>query len=603
LRQWFLRSTAYADRLIEGLDDLIWSPHIKEIQKNWIGKSIGSDIEFSIKGRQEKIKVFTTRADTLFGVTYVVLAPECDLVKKLLPAVSNRKEVEKYIADVKSKTDEDRMSANKDKTGVILEGIKAINPANLEEVPVFVADYVLANYGTGMVMAVPAHDERDYAFAKKYNIPIKEVISGGDISKEAYIGEGKLVNSGKFDGMNNLEAIRKITAFVFGKVVTRYKMRDAVFARQRYWGEPIPLIHNADGTITPVSEKNLPLKLPNVSSYEPIGTGESPLAGVKEWVEKGYETNTMPGWAGSSWYFLRYMDPHNKTKFVGEKADKYWKQVDMYVGGAEHATGHLLYSRFWNKFLFDYGLIVEDEPFKTYKNLGMILGSDSRKMSKRWGNVINPDDVVKNVGADTLRIYESFMGPFDQEISWSTDSMIGSRRFLERVWKLQEKVVNKYSDNEEVILLLNQTIKKVGEDIESFSANTAVSSMMILSNLLEQQEKISRKTYLDFIKILSPFAPHICEEIWFRFRNRKLLVLEKWPKYDTAKLYSSKAKIVVQINGKFRTTIEVPADSLQDAVEEEALKNEQVVKWILVQKINKIIFIKNRIINFVIASQ
>jgi leucyl-tRNA synthetase len=603
LRQWFLRITAYADRLIEGLDDLIWSPHIKEIQKNWIGKSIGSDIEFSIKGRQEKIKVFTTRADTLFGVTYVVLAPECDLVKKLLPAVSNRKEVEKYIADVKSKTDEDRMSANKDKTGVILEGIKAINPANLEEVPVFVADYVLANYGTGMVMAVPAHDERDYAFAKKYNIPIKEVISGGDISKEAYIGEGKLVNSGKFDGMNNLEAIRKITAFVFGKVVTRYKMRDAVFARQRYWGEPIPLIHNADGTITPVSEKNLPLKLPNVSSYEPIGTGESPLAGVKEWVEKGYETNTMPGWAGSSWYFLRYMDPHNKTKFVGEKADKYWKQVDMYVGGAEHATGHLLYSRFWNKFLFDYGLIVEDEPFKTYKNLGMILGSDSRKMSKRWGNVINPDDVVKNVGADTLRIYESFMGPFDQEISWSTDSMIGSRRFLERVWKLQEKVVNKYSDNEEVILLLNQTIKKVGEDIESFSANTAVSSMMILSNLLEQQEKISRKTYLDFIKILSPFAPHICEEIWFRFRNRKLLVLEKWPKYDTAKLYSSKAKIVVQINGKFRTTIEVPADSLQDAVEEEALKNEQVVKWILVQKINKIIFIKNRIINFVIASQ
>jgi leucyl-tRNA synthetase len=752
LRQWFLRITAYADRLIEGLDDLIWSPHIKEIQKNWIGKSIGSDIEFSIKGRQEKIKVFTTRADTLFGVTYVVLAPECDLVKKLLPAVSNRKEVEKYIADVKSKTDEDRMSANKDKTGVILEGIKAINPANLEEVPVFVADYVLANYGTGMVMAVPAHDERDYAFAKKYNLPIKEVIApyfigtnddaprknietlnrdvidvvienengefllmreknngvvhihfvGGGTDGEdektalkreiieetgytefdiknkicsgiyssafrhtknknqytfgpgyhvklkslkkirsevedgkhellwvkkdkvknlitwpghlyiwnnflnpntCFINNGKLINSGKFDGMDNLEAIRKITAFVFGKVVTRYKMRDAVFARQRYWGEPIPLIHNKNGTITPLNEKDLPLKLPNVSSYEPIGTGESPLAGVKEWVKKGYETNTMPGWAGSSWYFLRYMDPHNQTKFVGEKADKYWKQVDMYVGGAEHATGHLLYSRFWNKFLFDYGFIVDDEPFKCYKNLGMILGSDSRKMSKRWGNVINPDDVVKNVGADTLRIYESFMGPFDQEISWSTDSMIGSRRFLERVWKLQEKVVNKYSDNEEVILLLNQTIKKVGEDIESFSANTAISSMMILSNLLEQQEKISKKTYLDFIKILSPFAPHICEEIWFRFRNRKLLVLEKWPKYDTAKLYSSKAKIVVQINGKFRTTIEVPADSLQDAVEEEALKNEQVVKWILVQKINKIIFIKNRIINFVIASQ
>jgi leucyl-tRNA synthetase len=613
LRQWFLRITAYADRLIAGLEGLEWSGHIKEIQKNWIGKSVGSEIEFAIKvvnpdvlvgaptrASEEKIKVFTTRADTLFGVTYVVLAPEADLVKTLLHAVSNKKEVEQYILEVKSKTDEDRLSAVKEKTGVKLEGIKAINPANLEEVPVFLADYVLANYGTGMVMAVPAHDERDYAFASKYNLPIKEVISGGDITREAYIGNGKLVNSGKFDGMENLHAINKITSFVFGKFVTRYKMRDAVFARQRYWGEPIPLIHKKDGTITPVAEIKLPLKLPNVISYEPIGTGESPLAGVKEWVAKGYETNTMPGWAGSSWYFLRYMDPKNKTKFVGPKANKYWKQVDMYVGGAEHATGHLLYSRFWNKFLFDYGYITEDEPFKCYKNLGMILGSDNRKMSKRWGNVINPDDVVKNVGADTLRVYESFMGPFDQEIAWSTDSMVGSRRFLERVWKLQEKVVSKYVDKENILLLLNQTIKKVEEDIESFNANTAISSMMILTKNLDEQEKVSKKTYLDFIKILSPFAPHIAEEIWKNFGNKKMIVLEKWPKYDDSKLISSLTKIVVQINGKVRATIEVPTDSLQGIVENEAMKNEAVVKWILNKQIIKKIFIKNKIINFVV---
>jgi leucyl-tRNA synthetase len=606
LRQWFLRITAYADRLLEGLDRIDWSSHIKEIQKNWIGKSVGSEIEFAIKGREEKIKVFTTRADTLFGVTYVVLAPEADLVKKLLSAVSNRKEVEKYIADVKSKTDEDRLSNVKEKTGVKLEGIKAINPANQEEVPIFVADYVLATYGTGMVMAVPAHDERDFTFAKKYNLEIKKVIFNNDgrfrypVNIKPYTDSGVLINSGKFNDIGSEEACNKITEFVGGKIVTKYKMRDAVFARQRYWGEPIPLIHKKDGIIIPVDEKKLPLKLPNVSSYEPIGTGESPLAGVKEWVEKGYETNTMPGWAGSSWYFLRYMDPQNNKNFVGEKANKYWKQVDMYVGGAEHATGHLLYSRFWNKFLFDYGLIVEDEPFKCYKNLGMILGSDSRKMSKRWGNVINPDDVVKNVGADTLRVYESFMGPFNQEIAWSTDSMVGSRRFLERVWKLQEKVISKHADGEDVILLLNQTIKKVEEDIESFNANTAISSMMILSNLLETQEKVSKKTYLDFIKILSPFAPHICEEIWQIFGNKKTIVLEKWPKYDATKIVSSKAKIVVQINGKVRATIEVPIDSLQNIVEKEALKNEIVAKWIDNKKVVKIIFIQNKIINFVV---
>ena len=599
LRQWFLRITAYAERLISGLDGLQWSEHIKEIQRNWIGKSIGSDIEFAIKGREEKIKVFTTRADTLFGVTYVVLAPEADLVKKLLSSISNKAEVEKYIKEAKDKTSEDRMG-NKEKTGVKLEGIKAINPVNKDEVPVFVADYVLANYGTGMVMAVPAHDDRDYAFAKKYNIPIKEVISGGNVNEKAFIEDGTMINSGKFNGMKNIDAIKAITEFAGGKIVTRYKMRDAIFARQRYWGEPIPLIHKADGTIEEVKIKDLPLELPNVKSYEPIGTGESPLAGVKEWVKKGYETNTMPGWAGSSWYFLRYMDPKNDKNLVGKKANEYWKNVDMYVGGAEHATGHLLYSRFWNKFLFDYNLISKDEPFQCYKNLGMILGSDNRKMSKRWGNVINPDDVVRDVGADTLRVYESFMGPFDQEIAWSTDSMVGSRRFLERVWKLQNKVEGKFEDSEETLILLNQTIKKVGEDIESFNSNTAVSSMMIFVKHLEDIEKISEKSYLDFIKILSPFAPHMAEEVWANFGNKKLIVLEDWPKFDESKLRSAKVNIVVQINGKLRATIEVTADSLQDAVEKVALKNDDVVKWLDNKKIMKTIFVKNRIINFVV---
>jgi leucyl-tRNA synthetase len=600
LRQWFLRITAYADRLIEGLDRIDWSSHIKEIQKNWIGKSIGSEITFAIKGMEEKINVFTTRADTLFGVTYVVLAPEADLVKKLLPKISNRKEVEKYIADVKLKTDEDRMSTVKEKTGVILEGVKAVNPVNQEEVPVFVADYVLATYGTGMVMAVPAHDDRDFAFAKKYNLPIKEVISGGNISEKAYTEDGVMVNSEKFNGLNNLDAIKKITDFAHGKIVTKYKMRDAIFARQRYWGEPIPLIHKKDGTISTVNENKLPLELPNVSSYEAIGTGESPLAGVKSWVEKGYETNTMPGWAGSSWYFLRYMDPQNNKNLVGEKAVKYWKQVDMYVGGAEHATGHLLYSRFWNKFLFDYELIEEDEPFKCYKNLGMILGSDSRKMSKRWGNVINPDDVVKNVGADTLRVYESFMGPFDQEISWSTDSMVGSRRFLERVWKLQEKVAEKIVDSSDTEALLHKTIKKVGYDISSFNANTAISSMMILLNHLDGVESVSYDLYINYIKILSPFAPHMCEEIWANLGQKKSIVLAEWPKYDESKIKSAKVNIPVQINGRVRATLIVDTDLDQVAVENLALENPDVMKWIEGKEIKKKIFVKNKILNLVI---
>lgn len=609
MRQWVLKIRDYADRLVDDLDELNWPEHIKQLQRNWIGRSEGAKLWFNIANSDEKIYVFTTRPDTLYGVTYVVLAPENKLIEKLKSQIKNWKEVEKYIDLAKNKSEIERTSESKEKTGVRLEGVIVKHPITKEIIPAYISDYVLAHYGTGAVMAVPAHDERDFAFAKKYNLPIKEVISGGDILKQAYTGDGLMINSGMFDGMNNIQAKNEITDIAGGEMTKNYKLQNWVFSRQRYWGEPIPLIHCEKCGVVAVPEKELPLKLPKVKSYEPTGTGESPLAAISKWVNtkcpncKGKakrETNTMPQWAGSSWYYLRYMDPKNSKSLVGKDKEKYWAPVDMYVGGAEHATRHLIYARFWHKFLFDIGVVSTKEPFKQYKNPGMILGSDNRKMSKRWGNVINPDEVVKNVGADTLRVYESFMGPFEQEIAWSTDSMVGSKRFLERVWKLQEKVSNKFNDSDDVILLLNQTIKKVEEDIESFNANTAVSSMMILSKLLENKEGISKKTYLDFVKILSPFAPHICEEIWKLQGNKKLIVSEVWPKYDETKLTSSQVKIVVQVNGKVRATIEVPVDSSQDLVESVALKNEIVVKWIDNKRIMKLVFIKNRIINFVI---
>ena len=610
MRQWVLKIRDYADRLLYDIDELNWPESIKESQRNWIGRSEGSEISFKLKGINKEIKVFTTRPDTLFGLSYVVIAPENKLVDDLKPQIKNWSDVEKYRKEIKNRTEIERTAEGKEKTGVILEGIKAINPVNKEEVPVFIADYVLANYGTGSVMAVPAHDDRDYAFAKKYSLPITEVISGGNILEKSYTEDGIMVNSGKFDGRKNTEIMKEITEFAGGKMTVTYKLQNWVFSRQRYWGEPIPLIHCEKCGVVPVPEKELPLLLPKVKSYEPTGTGESPLAIISKWVntecpvcggKAKRETNTMPQWAGSSWYYLRYMDTKNDKILVDPKLEKYWAPVDMYVGGTEHATRHLIYARFWHKFLFDLGIVSTKEPFKQLRNQGMVLGSDGRKMGKRWGNVVNPDEVVKNVGADTLRVYESFMGPFEQEIAWSTDSMVGSRRFLDRVWKLQNKVEDKFTDSDETNLLLNKTIKKVGEDIESFNANTAVSSMMILNKHFDEQEKISKKTYLDFIKILSPFAPHMCEEIWQIFGNKKTIVLESWPKFDETKLISAKAKIVVQVNGKIRATIDVPVDSLQVVVENEALKNEAVVKWIDNKKIVKRIFVKNKIINFVVA--
>ncbi len=572
MRQWFMRITAYADRLLSGLEDLDWSDHIKEIQKNWIGKSQGSEIEFKIKNHDLNIKVFTTRADTLFGATYVVLAPEHPLIIKEQLLITNREEVKKYVEKVKKETDEDRTNNDKEKTGVELKGIKAINPANGEEVPVWIADYVLATYGTGAIMAVPMHDERDRDFAKKFGLPI--------IDKP-------LVDA------------KEITDKVGGKIVTKYKMRDAIFARQRYWGEPIPLKHDKEGIITDLKLKDLPLELPTVKSYEATGTGESPLAGVKSWVKEGYETNTMPGWAGSSWYFLRYMDPTNGKFFASKKATDYWNEIDVYVGGQEHATGHLLYSRFWNNFLYDMGYIKTKEPFKKLKNQGMILATDGRKMSKRWNNVINPDDIVSNYGADTLRVYEMFMGPFEQSLPWSTESIIGSRRFIDKVDRLKDKV-KKVKSNEALEKVLHKTIKKVTEDIEDFALNTAISSMMILVNEMEKATDIGEKDFKMFLQILAPFAPHITEEIWQELGEKKSIHKSSWPKWDKEKIVDETVTIGVQVNGKVRAEILIDKEMPEEKVKELALNDQKVIFWLENKSVKRIIYVKGRIVNIVV---
>ncbi len=611
MRQWFMRITAYADRLIEGLTDLDWSDHIKEIQKNWIGKSEGSEIEFALSMGQ-KISVFTTRADTLFGVTYVVLAPEHPLVEKMITHIQNWDDVYEYITRSKKKNEEERTDATKEKTGVQLKGITATNPANGEEVPVFIADYVLAGYGTGAVMAVPAHDERDFEFALKHHLPMRDVVQPvKPLADEYYLklgydkrffsGSGILFNSQNFNGLSSEEARKKITEFVGGKIVTKYKLRDAVFARQRYWGEPIPLVHKKDGTIEMVLEKKLPLTLPNVKSYEPSGTGESPLASVSSWTKAGYETNTMPGWAGSSWYFLRYMDPKNKKALASETEMKYWKSVDMYVGGAEHATGHLLYSRFWNKFLFDIGIAPTDEPFKSLRNQGMIGGADGRKMSKRWGNVVNPDDVVKTYGADSLRVFEMFLGPFDSHLPWSTEGIIGSRRFIEKVWRLASRVSEKKNakTDEKALKAIHKAIKKVSDDIAGFNYNTAISAMMISVNELENAEVIALSDFKLFLQILAPFAPHVTEELWRSFGEKKSIHVSGWPKWNPKLLVESEVTIAVQVNGKVRGEMTVAVDALEADVLAMAKMLPSVEKY-LTSEPKRIIYVKGRLVNIVV---
>ncbi len=583
--QWMLAITKYADRLDKDLDDTEYLDKIKTYQRNWIGKSEGAEIDFKVKNSEIKIKVYTTRPDTLYGVTYVVIAPEYSNIESLISLSSNKSEIEKYISDVKNKTEIERTDAKSDKTGVEIKGVKVINPINKEEVPLWVADYVLADYGTGAVMAVPAHDDRDLEFAKKYNLNIK-----------------------KIEESDSIEIRKKMTESVRGEWVTKFKLRDWVFSRQRYWGEPIPVIHCEKCGMVAVPEKDLPLELPKVKNYTPTGTGESPLAAIYKWVNTKCpncngnarrETDTMPQWAGSSWYYLRYMDPKNSKKFVDSKNLKYWGQVDWYNGGMEHATLHLLYSRFWHKFLFDLGLVPTSEPYMKRTSHGMILAEGGEKMSKSKGNVVNPDEIVKTVGADTLRIHEMFMGPFDQAIAWDTNTIAGSRRFLERIWKLQERI-SKESNNEKIEILVNKTIKKVTEDIEAMRFNTAISSMMILLNEFEKEKTISKKNYEILIQLLAPFAPHITEELWSILKNKKSIHQTEWLKYDESQLLDSKVNVVIQINGKVRGTIEIDVNESEDQIKRKVLELPDIKKWVNGLNIKKVIYIKGKLMNLVI---
>jgi leucyl-tRNA synthetase len=577
--QWMLAITKYAERLDKDLDETDFQEKIKIQQRNWIGKSEGAEINFRIKNSDKNIKVFTTRPDTLFGVTYLVLAPEHSLVKELISDVLNKEEINAYIKQVKEKTDIERTDAKSEKTGVQLKGISVINPANNEEVPLWIADYVLADYGTGAVMAVPAHDERDRQFSEKYNLPIKETVLH-----------------------DKKEIIEK-----YGKSITKFKLRDWVFSRQRYWGEPIPVIHCEKCGMVPVPEKDLPVKLPKVENYKPTENGESPLASIDKWVNtkcpscKGKakrETDTMPNWAGSSWYYLRYTDPKNKKAFASEKNLKYWTPVDWYNGGMEHTTLHLLYSRFWHKFLFDLGLVPTSEPYKKRTSHGLILAEGGAKMSKSVGNVVNPDDIVKVVGADTLRVHEMFMGPFDQAIAWDTNSIAGSRRFIERVWKLNEKIGLQTS--EEIEVSVHKTIKKVSEDIEEMRFNTAISSIMILLNDFEKEGSILKEHYNILIQLLAPFAPHVTEELWVMMKNKGSVHASEWPKFDPSKLVESNVTITIQVNGKVRGTMKAKIDTPDIEIEKMALDMDEIKKWTLGNVTKKVIVIKNRLINIVV---
>lgn len=619
--QWMLAITKYADRLDGDLEQLDYLEKIKIQQKNWIGKSSGAVISFKLKTvstRDLVLPVFTTRADTLFGVTYVVVAPEHEIISKISSEIKNLPEVKKYILSTLKKPEIERTDETKEKTGIKLEGIFAINPATGEEVPVYVADYVLNHYGTGAVMAVPAHDERDYLFAKKYNLPIIEVVKGGDIKTSAYTEDGELINSGQFNRLKGELAKDAIIRFVNAERKITFKLRDWVFSRQRYWGEPIPIIKCEKCGYVAVSEKDLPVKLPKVKDYKPTDTGESPLSLIKSWVNTKCpkcngraerETDTMPNWAGSSWYFLRYTDPKNKKSLADKKALKYFTPVDWYNGGMEHTTLHLLYSRFWHKFLFDIKVVPTNEPYKKRTSHGMILAPDGQKMSKSKGNVINPDSVVKNVGSDSLRVYEMFMGPFDQAISWSEDGVAGSRRFLERVWRLmlktgiedkkilKEKISKEQKNAFEV--LLNQTIKKVTDDIESMKFNTAISQLMILTNEAEKMPFLSKDQLAIIIKLLSVFAPHITEEIWSMLKLKGSVHSLKWPKHNPKKLIKETVEIGVTINGKLRGTVVLPMNCSEDEAVSVAKNTPEIMKFIENQQIIRVVFKANKILNFV----
>lgn len=766
MRQWVLKMTDYADRLLYDLDseNLDWEDMIVEQQRNWIGRSEGVEFSLKISGTNEKIEVYTTRVDTVFGMTYAVVAPEHQIIEKIKDKIENYSEIEEYILKANKKTALERTELQKEKTGVEIKGIKIINPFNQEELPLFVADYVIGGYGTGAVMAVPAHDERDFEFAKKYNLEIKNVIepcfwqttepgkikenkpfverdaicaivkhwekdeyiglrwkkvswqtliTGGveknqteedaaraeiieetgyknlklikklpmghskfyhvpkeenrfahfhvfyfelendeqeEISKiekenheviwvakdkveqfltpasqkyawqllngekeAAYIEDGILVNSEEYNNLESSEAREKLTAWLeenkLGQKKINYKMRDWVFSRQRYWGEPIPIIHCEKCGAVAVPEDQLPVILPEVENYEPTGTGESPLASIIDWVNttcpkcggKGRrETNTMPQWAGSSWYYLRFIDSKNSSALVDKDLEKEWMPVDLYVGGAEHATRHLLYARFWHKFLYDIGAVSTKEPFKRLVHVGLILAEDGRKMSKRWGNVVNPDDIISQFGADAMRVYEMFMGPFTQSIAWSTKGVVGTKRFLEKVWKIQEKISRQEIVNNKLNNLIHKTIKKVGEDIENFRFNTAVSALMILANEMDKQENIQITNFQILIILLSPFAPHLAEELWEKLGHKESIFKEEWPEYDSKMIKDEEVELVIQVNGKVRDKITVSADISEEKAKKIAVESEKIKKYIEKKEIKKIIFIKGKLISIVI---
>ena len=621
MRQWVLKITDYAEKLLADLDILDWPESLKAMQRNWIGKSVGAEIDFKIEGTDKAFTVFTTRADTVFGVSYCVLAPEHKLVEEIV-TVGQRAAVEEYLDIVKRKSDLERTDLNKDKTGVFT-GAYAINPVNGEKVELWIADYVLASYGTGAVMAVPAHDERDYEFATKFNLPIKAVIEDNGEVVVPFYGDGKHINSDFINGLNNEEAIAKVIEFLeenkVGRSKVTYKLRDWLFSRQRYWGEPIPIIHWEDGTMTTVPDSELPLLLPETDNIKPSGTGESPLANIEEWLnvvdpetgKKGKrETNTMPQWAGSCWYYLRYIDPHNDEAFADPEKLKYWLPVDVYIGGAEHAVLHLLYARFWHKVLYDLGLVPSREPFQKLFNQGMILaeGKDGRpeKMSKSKGNVVNPDDIIVSHGADTLRVYEMFMGPLDASIAWSENGLDGSRRFLDRVYRLfvdeetgkvNDKVQDK--DNAELEVSYNYTVKKVSEDIEILGFNTAISQLMVFVNDCYKAEFIPRKYALGFIQLLAPFAPHLAEEMWEIYGNTESISYAPWPTFDESKLVSDTVEIVVQLMGKVKAKLDVKKDLTPKELEEIVLANDEVKELIAGKQVMKVIVVPGRLVNIV----
>ena len=616
MRQWVLKITAYADRLIDDLDLVDWPESVKEMQRNWIGRSEGASVFFPVVGDEDtKIEVFTTRADTLFGASYVVLAPEQELVDQLTTP-EHKAEVEKYKEEASRRSDLERTDLNKDKTGVFT-GSYVINPVNGEKLPIWISDYVLASYGTGAVMAVPSGDQRDYDFATKFDLPIKPVIEGADVSEGAFDGDGKHINSGFLDGLNIADAKQKMIDWLeehdAGHKKVNYRLRDWIFSRQRYWGEPIPVIHWDDGTTSLVPEDELPLELPKTDNIEPSGTGESPLANVEDWVnvydENGRhglrETNTMPQWAGSSWYWLRYTDPHNNEEFASKEALDYWSPVDLYVGGAEHAVLHLLYARFWHKVLYDLGLVPTKEPFMKLVNQGMILGSNHEKMSKSKGNVVNPDDIVDQYGADTLRLYEMFMGPLEESVPWDEKGLHGANKWAQRVWRLLMDDNNHLRDrvstfnDGKLTKVYNQTVKKVTEDYERMHFNTAISQLMVFVNEAYKVDDLPVEYMKGFVKMIAPIMPHMAEELWSQFGESDTITYQPWPTYDPKALVEDEVEMIVQVNGKVRAKIKMAKDTDRDEAQQLALANEHVKKFTNGKDIKKVIVVPNKIVNIV----